>query len=301
MKAFVHILRTILGIVFIISAIFKFLSIDEFEIYVFSHNLMSFNLSSLAARLLIGFEFFIGIMLIANLYFRQIWMTSVAMLSGFTIYLAITAISGSSENCHCFGELLKMNPIESMIKNGILLIGFIAIRKNMSFSLKYKLLLTTSVALISLSLPTIVSPPDFFYPELYSKIAVINKNGLDSLVIDNNQFPVKCDTGKKVLCFYSTKCRFCKLSERKICSIVERHNLDSTKFANIFWGDSTTSLDKFYQSKSIRFESAFINTNDFMSITGGKMPLILLIEDKKIIERFGYRSIDEAKIVQFLK
>ncbi len=300
MKVFIHILRSLLGIVFIISATFKFLSIDEFEIYVFSHNLLSFNLSSLAARLLISLELFIGIMLLLNIYFRQIWILSVAILSGFTIYLAFSAISGTSENCHCFGEILKMNALKSMIKNGCLLVGFIAIKKNKSFALKYKLLIAMLVGAITLSLPTIISPPDFFYPELYSKISVVNKNGLDSLVIDNNQFPIKCDTGKKVLCFYSTKCRFCKLSEKKISSIVERNNIDHTKFANIFWGDST-SLEKFYHEKSVHFETAFLKSSDFMSITGGKMPLILLIEDRKIIERYGYRNIDEAKIVDFLK
>lgn len=81
---------------------------------------------------------------------------------------------------------------------------------------------------------------------------------------------------------------------------MERNNIDHTKFANIFWGDST-SLEKFYHEKSVHFETTFLKSSDFMSITGGKMPLILLIEDRKIIERYGYRNIDEAKIVDFLK
>lgn len=301
MKILIHILRTILGLVFILSAISKIVSIDEFEIYIFSHNLLSFNLSAIAARLLIGFELFIGVMLIVNLYFRQIWLLSVLMLSGFTIYLAIIALTGFSENCHCFGELLKMNPIESMIKNGILLLGFIAIRKNNSFNFKYKLLTTILLAIPVLSLPTIISPPDFFYPEQYSKIGIINKNGLDSLVIDNNKFPIKCDTGKKTLCFYSPKCRFCKLSERKISSIIKRNNLDSTNFVNIFWGDSTVSLEKFYDQNSIHFQKAFLNTTDFFAITGGVMPIILLIENKKIIKKYNYRTIDESEIVKFFK
>ncbi len=301
MKILIHILRVILGLVFIFSATTKFLSIDEFEIYVFSHNLLSFNLSALAARLLIGFEFFIGVMLIVKFYFRQVWLLSVLMLSGFTIYLAIIAITGFSENCHCFGEMLKMNPIQSMVKNGILLLGFIAIRKCTPFTFNYKMLTTLILGLTCLSLPTIISPPDFFYPEQYSQIGIINKNGLDSLVIDNNKFPIKCDTGKKALCFYSPKCRFCKLSERKISSIVKRNDLDSTSFVNIFWGDSTVSLSKFYDSNSIKFQKAFLNTTDFFAITGGVMPIILLIENKKIIKRYNYRTLDESEIVNFFK
>jgi len=301
MKILIHIIRVILGLVFILSAISKFLSIDDFEIYVFSHNMLSFNLSALAARILIGFEFFIGVMLLVNFYFRQVWLLSVLMLSGFTIYLAIIAITGFSENCHCFGEMLKMNPIESIVKNGILLLGFLAIRKCAPFTFKYKLLVTIILAILCLSLPTIISPPDFFFPERYSKIGVVNKNGLDSLVIDNTKFPIKCDTGKKTLCFYSPKCRFCKLSERKISSIVKRNGLDSTNFVNIFWADSTASLNKFYDSNSIQFQKAFLNTTDFFAITGGVMPIILLIENKKIIKRYNYRTIDESEIVKFFK
>jgi uncharacterized membrane protein YphA (DoxX/SURF4 family) len=301
LKTSIHLFRIILGLVFIASAVSKLLSIDEFEIYVFSHNMLSFNLSALAARLLIGFEFFIGVMLLVNFYFRQVWLLSVLMLSGFTIYLAIISITGFSENCHCFGEMLKMSPIESMVKNGILLLGFIAIRKCTPFTFKYKMLTTLTLGLICLSLPTIISPPDFFYPEQNTQIGVVNKNGLDSLVIDNNKFPIKCDTGRKTLCFYSPKCRFCKLSERKISSIVKRNGLDSTNFVNIFWGDSTTTLDKFYSTSFIRFQHAFLNTKDFFAITGGVMPIILLIDDKNIMKRYNYRTIDESEIVNFFK
>jgi len=301
MKIVLPVLRILLGIVFIISAVSKFLSMDEFEIYVFSHQILSFNLSAVAARILIGFEFFIGIMLIINFYFKQVWMVSVFMLSGFTIYLAVLAISGSSENCHCFGEMLDMNPIQSMLKNGILLLGFVAIRSANPYRFKYRLLITILIGAITLSLPMIISPPDFFNSELYSKMTTVkNGSSFDSLVINNETFPIKCDSGKKILCFYSTACRFCKLSERKISSIVQRNNLDSTKFATIFWGDST-KLTKFYKENSIQFEHAFIPTADFMSITGGKMPQIILLQDGKIRHRYGYRDLDEVEMVKFIQ
>lgn len=301
MKIVLHVLRILLGIVFIISAVSKFLSMDEFEIYVFSHHILSFNLSAVAARLLIGFEFFIGIMLIINFYFKQVWMVSVFMLSGFTIYLAVLAISGSSENCHCFGEMLDLNPIQSMLKNGILLLGFVSIRSINPYRFKYRLLITILIGAITLSLPMIFSPPDFFFPQLYSKMSTVKDgSSFDSLVINNETFPIKCDSGKKILSFYSTGCRFCKLSERKISSIVQRNNLDSTKFANIFWGDST-KLAKFYKENSIQFEHAFLPTADFMSITGGRMPQIILLQDGKITHRYGYRDLDEAELVKFIQ
>ena len=299
MKIFLNIIRIFLGIVFILSASTKFFSLDEFEIYIFSHNFLSLNISFIVARVLIGFELFTGILLISNIYFKQIRLFSILTLVGFTVYLAIMAIKGSGENCHCFGEFLKMTPIESILKNGILLLLFIPLKNNLGYNFKYKKIISIVLLLICISLPTLISPPDFVYPEMYSKIAVVNKNGLDSLVLDNNKFPIKCDSGKKVLCFYSPQCRFCKLSEKKISSIITRNKLDKNKFAAIFWGNPK-KLNQFYDVNSIKLETAFIETQDFFSITDGKMPLILLIEDKVIKEKFGYRSIDEDAIVKFL-
>ena len=41
----------LLGVFFIVSALAKLVDIDQFEIYIFSYNLLSLNLSFLVARL----------------------------------------------------------------------------------------------------------------------------------------------------------------------------------------------------------------------------------------------------------
>ncbi len=299
-KITIHILRILLGLFFLLSAIFKLISIDEFEIYVFSHGLLSFDLSSFMARLLIGIEFFIGIMLIINLYFRQIWIISLTMHSAFTIYLAFLTISGSTENCHCFGEIFKLSPVESMMKNGIFLLLLVAIRKGKNNQLKRQSLILSLILTFSIALPNIISPPDFAYSDFGIATSTIDKNKLDSLILNNTKFPIKFDNGKKVLCFYSPKCKFCKLAEQKMSTIIHRNRLDTSFFKNIFFGKQS-SLDDFYHPDGIRFEHTFIKSRDFMIITGGEMPIILLVDHKKIIHTFDYRSIDESILVNFLR
>ena len=293
------ILRIILGITFLCSACFKLISIDEFELYIFSHNIFSLNFSFIIARLVISFEFFIGIMLILKLYFKKIWIISVLALILFTIYLSIIAISSNTGNCHCFGEFLEMTPLESIFKNLLLLLLFFFIRKEYEFQFKYKLPLTLALLFVSIALPIIVSPPDFLYKKEYSIKTIVNENGLDSIIFKNNNFPEIINSEKKILCFYSPACKFCKLSEKKISSIVSRHKLDSKNFLNIFWGNPE-HLEAFYSGISIKHESVFIQAQDFLHITEGKMPLILLIENHTIKEKFGYRNIDEDIIVNFL-
>ncbi|MDR2008865.1 MAG: hypothetical protein LBQ22_00075 [Bacteroidales bacterium] len=299
MKIFITIIRILLGFVFLCSACFKLISADEFELYIYSHNILSLNLSIVAARLVIGFEFFIGLMLIINIYSKQIWYISVITLFIFTIYLAIVAISGNTDNCHCFGEILRMTPLESIIKNIILLALFLPLRKESGYNFKYKIPVTVIVFLIGFSIPMIVSPPDFLFSEKYAEMAVVNEDGFETIIFNNEDFPIDLTKGKRVVCFYSPSCRFCRLSEKKTSSMIVRNDLAVDSFVNIFWGNPE-ELDQFYSDNSISYQQTFIPMMDFFKITEGKMPLILLVEDGKIVEKFGYRGIDEKIIVSFL-
>ena len=62
------VVRMLLGVFFIVSALAKLVGIDQFEIYIFSYNLLSLNLSFLVARLVICAEVLIGIGLLANIF-----------------------------------------------------------------------------------------------------------------------------------------------------------------------------------------------------------------------------------------
>ena len=62
------VVRMALGAFFITSAVLKLLSIDEFEVYLFSYNVLSLRASMLAARLVIAAEALVGIGLMANIW-----------------------------------------------------------------------------------------------------------------------------------------------------------------------------------------------------------------------------------------
>lgn len=299
MKIIIKLLKILLGLVFICSASFKLISIDEFELYIFSHNFLNLNLSFVAARLVIGFEYFIGLMLIVNIYSKQIWFLSVTTLSIFTIYLFVMLANKTVGNCHCFGEALKMSPLESIIKNIILLLIFILIRKDNELHIKRRFILSVLFFIISFSLPAIISPPDFLFKSHYSKMALVNKDELNTIVFNDNFF-IDCNKGKKILCFYSTSCRFCQLADKKVSTIVNSNKLDNNDFINVFLGN-LDDLDSFNPENNEKFKSTFIPIKEFLSITEGKMPLIILIEDKCVVDMFGYRNIDENKIVEFLR
>jgi uncharacterized membrane protein YphA (DoxX/SURF4 family) len=299
MKLFHIILRIILGIIFISSSILKLISIDEFDMYVFSFKLFSLDFSALITRLVIGFELAIGILLVLNVFYKQLKIVSISILSFFAIFLIYNIIIGDNENCHCFGESIKMNPIQSLIKNVFLIFLFL-VNKQRGSVLKYQKITLITAGLLSLSAPLIFYPPDFIYPELYSDLAKVNEEKLNEYIINSSLFPNNLTKGKVLLNFYSPECHFCQLAEKKISTIVMRNNIDTSKVLNIIWGDSS-ELKFLYNSKSIRFKCLFLKRKEFLSITKGNMPLILLLENSVVKEKFCYRNIEEERFVEFLK
>ena len=117
-------IRIILGCTFLLSAALKLVSIENFELYVYSFGFFSFVLVSFLTRFLILCEFLIGIALIFRIFYKQTWWAAIAMLCGFSLFLVYAAMFRGDENCHCFGDVIELNPIPSILKN-ILLTGLL--------------------------------------------------------------------------------------------------------------------------------------------------------------------------------
>ncbi len=132
-----NIVRWLLGALFVASAIMKLLSIDTFQIYVFSFNILSFAFTEIAARLLIFTELVLGLMLILKLHYRPVWWLSTLLTAGFTLFLCYVVLFRHDANCHCFGDIIEVDPLTSIFKNLFLIVLFIFIynsgNKHLSF------------------------------------------------------------------------------------------------------------------------------------------------------------------------
>ena len=109
--------KMLLGALFLVSALMKLIDIDKFELYVYSFDILSLGLSYIAARLVIGFEFLLGIALSVNIYNKYTIRITLLTLMVFTLFLVYAVLIGRTDNCHCFGEFVAFDPIESIIKN----------------------------------------------------------------------------------------------------------------------------------------------------------------------------------------
>ena len=117
------------GSVFIIAAILKLISIDEFEIYIYSFDIFSFLLTTFVSRFIIIGEFVLGLFLILKINYKTTWRLAFISLILFTLFLVYVAIFRNDDNCHCFGELVELSPLESIVKNLILIVLLLLCRR----------------------------------------------------------------------------------------------------------------------------------------------------------------------------
>src|SRR6476620_5848132 len=107
LKQFSGILVSVLlGLIFLYSGYSKlFPIIETFEFTFVDIHIANWYTAPIMARLIIGLEIFLGLLLITNFRLRKLTIPAAAgMLIFFTIYLIVQiVVSGNAGNCGCFG------------------------------------------------------------------------------------------------------------------------------------------------------------------------------------------------------
>lgn len=122
-------LKMLLGMVFIVSAVSKFVTLDAFEIYVYSFGLFGLGLSFYVARLVIGLELVVGAALMSNRHHRFSTVSAISFLLAFVVFLVYAQLIGRTDSCHCFGDLMPFNPVQSILKNAVLVLLLLLVYK----------------------------------------------------------------------------------------------------------------------------------------------------------------------------
>lgn len=130
-------IRVIIAFLFLLSAVAKLYPSPYFAISTFEFSQLyplgfSEKLAAYFSRILIGFEFALGILILQKHYLKKIVIpATLLMLAVFTTHLTVVSFitGGNTGNCGCFGSLLPMTPIEAIIKNVIAIILLIILWK----------------------------------------------------------------------------------------------------------------------------------------------------------------------------
>lgn len=292
-------IRILLGMLFIVSAVAKWVDIDNFEVHVFSYQVLSLNVSLVVARLIIIAELLVGIGLVSNVWHRFVNICAVLMLVGFTFFLGYAALMGRTDSCQCMGPLVEMNPVQSMVKNAVLLVLLWVAMHCSPWRWSPRWWLWVPVVLAPVVAVFVTSAPDnwLFGPgeEPYRQEALHEAIGAEG-----ECGMLNLDEGRHVVAFVTAGCQFCRMADRKITSIFQRHDLDTAAIVYLM-----PALDSTLKPMT-RVDTAFlrpayvISKKAFLEITYGNRPVVMLMNDGEVEGSFHYRNIDETRIVQFM-
>ncbi len=298
-------LGVIVGFIFIFSAISKLPTLEQFGWTIVETTHFSWTMAEWAARLLIGVELLLGVFFIFHLRMKKMTIpAALALLLAFTIYLILVLkTQGNSGNCGCFGEVISMTPMQSIIKNIVLIVAILILYfLAFEWTFKHQSTLTFALAVFALAAPFIISPPESIY--IYEKEKELNIPIPLSILYQspNNPPPnVELRKGKHVLLFLSLTCKYCKKAAKRVRIMQEQY--PEIPFYAILNGDST-NLETFFNETRMNNVpySMFNGAEQYTEMSGGySLPAIKWVNDTTIIKEPNYITLDEKEILNWLK
>lgn len=324
--------RLLVGAVFIASAVTKCVSIDAFDMFVYEHQLFSWEVTTFVTRFLITLEAFVGIMLMLGIFPKQMRWLSISMLVFFTVYVLLKPILFDGidrDNCHCFGTVILLSDKQTLIKNLVLLaisyfmfwdkgavqLAYKVVEKKLSngetierykktfngflFSRKKTITIVTFIVLFILSLS--VTMPEPIQRSLFPKTASIDREKFEVLMQQDSVQNLGVTQGKKIVCLFSTGCKYCKRSAIRLNVVRQKYDIADSSFAIIFWGDRKKANNFFAETNTKVLPYTFVSPYVFLPATKGKQPVIALMNNGNVEKLLKYPNINEDEIFEFLK
>lgn len=293
------VVRMLLGIFFIVSAVAKLIDIDRFEIYIFSYNLLPLNISFLVARIVIVCELLVGIGLVTNLFNRLVDICAMLMLTAFTLFMGYAILIGRHDSCQCMGALMEINPAHSLLKNALLILLLLFAMRAKPWHWRPRWFLWLPVVIATIVTVFVISAPDNWLfgesDEVYNAEELCT-----ALQPDGAFYGLDLDKGRHVVAFLTPGCQFCRMADEKLDHICRRNNLDPTAFINFCPTADSTLAPLTPDTTTFSRPCLLIPSLTYALITYGQRPIVFLMDEGKVVGTCHYRNIDEKRIVEFI-
>ena len=263
-------LRILLGITFLFSAYTKFVGPGFFEITLMDQGLaLDRFFAAQLARFFIGLEFALGILMLLPFYTKKLMLVSLLLLGGFTLHLVYLWSIGDTENCGCFGEMISMTPLESIIKNGILIgiSAFVFWKKSFDKRSIKPILLATGLIIASMWL-LLPLPNHSDFP--FQKLTQFQHVGRVDLA-----------AGEKVVAVFNLDCEHCQEAASQLAELAGVSS-SFPKLYVLFYQEGSTTVAEFEELTAFAYPYAFIDMNTFFDLIGNSPPRIYHLKAGKV-------------------
>ncbi len=304
-KYLLIILSVLLGGVFLFSGYAKLFPIEPFEFNFIHIGVANWITAPVISRLLISLEFFIGILLILNFRLKEFTLkATLALLLFFTAYLIFQIIKeGNSGNCGCFGEVLKMTPLQSILKNvAMIFVVLVLLFFHHHINWKWKNEVYFLVAAICIATTIFLNPFDYLAAKMMKDEITDVPLNVDTLYHSKNAYPaptVDLRHGKYIVCLLSLKCQHCLDAAFKM-NIIKKQ-MPEAPFYFVFGGVKQNLQYFLDKSKHQNIPYTLFEDNYFFTMCGGVYPGIYYVENGIIKRKGNIYTLNEDEIKKWLK
>ncbi|MEO6301955.1 MAG: MauE/DoxX family redox-associated membrane protein [Bacteroidia bacterium] len=297
-----------LGLIFIYSGYTKLDPVIEtFEFTFVDIGVANWYTAPVIARLLIGLEFFLGLLLIMNYSLKKFTLPfTIGLLLFFIIYLIIQiSTSGNHGNCGCFGEHLKMTPLEAIIKNVIMIAGCLIVYFFYEgWKIKYNKELLSFACLTALTVPFLFNPIDYAYTSnnLDEKVNYPLELNLLFQPEDTAKVEIpKIDLrkGKHVVAFISLTCPHCRIAAKKF-RLIKKDNPDLPIYF-ILNGEKSKYKSFIDDTHADNIPSSYCLGKTFVNLAGTDLPRIYYLDNGILVKKVDYYELSQYNIEDWLK
>lgn len=265
-------LRILIGVVFVFSAYSKLIMPGLIEIILVDHGFFR-DRSSAAffVRILIGGELALGLLFFQKNFLKQVVIPlSVLFLTVFTVYLVYTGfILKDTQNCGCFGDVLKMSPIESIVKN-IILIVFIVILYGITPKGKNRFVIPVAILVISFATVFVAAP-----------IKDLKNFRFKSYSYFEGKGRVDLSTGEEIIAVFNLDCEHCQETAKEIVQLEKAGKKLPAVYA-LFFKEGNITPQMFNIITGSNFPYAMISAKEFFDLIGNSPPRLYWIKNGEI-------------------
>jgi uncharacterized membrane protein YphA (DoxX/SURF4 family) len=304
-----------LGLVFLYSGYSKLYPlIEPFEFTFVDIGVADWYTAPIIARLLIGLEFFIGLLLILGYRLKKFTIPfTIGLLLFFIIYLIISiTINGNKGNCGCFGEHLKMTPLQAIIKNAIMIVAALLVYflwdgwkvKSEAKEKLFNRLFSFGTLVLVTIVPFVFNPIDYTYSSNNLGEKVNYPLDLKLLYKPEDTSKVKVPSvdlrkGKHVIAFMSLTCPHCRVAAKKF-RVIKKNNPDIPIYFEMN-GDPEKYKLFIDDTHADNIPWSLCNGKTFVNLAATSLPQIYYLDNGVVVKKVDYYELNQYKIEEWLK
>jgi len=220
------------------------------------------------------------------------------------------------------GDFVELDPLQSMIKNIIIILLLVVIRNQENWDFKFGIVIKPLILIIVAAVPFFVAPPEVLYNKLYSSDRNINTPIFEKALSDSSfyycypiihpnyeydsasfapqQKPFELQ-GRNIVLFSHAGCKYCREGAKRLSMFFRENKLDRKKCKILIFGNypPLSTYEFIKETEGYGFEYREINPITSLNIVDGQFPTFVLTQDDSIVRSFDLWGLEESTITDF--